>query len=140
MLAAAGGHFGGGNGPYRAACFGRVVTALGVQRHGRRVLRGDGAHALAPLVLAADHSGAWNVTVLHALEQQRLRLEVVLHRRVEIQVILAQVRKRHHVEVHPAHTPQLQGVAGDLHHQVRGALSNHARQQGLQGGSLRGGQ
>ena len=140
VLAAAGSHLSRGNGPHRTSGVGRVVASLRVQSHGRRVLSGDRTHALAPLVLAADHSGARNAPILHALEQQRLGLEVVLHRRVEIQVILAQVRKRHHVEVHAAHAAQLQSVAGYLHHQVRGAFGNHACQQGLQRGRLRSGQ
>ena len=59
------------------------------------------------------------------LEQPRFRLEVILHRGVEIQVILGQISEPRDGEMSPQYTTQRNRVTGNLHDHVRHASLFH---------------
>ena len=115
-----------------------VEALLAVGPHGDGV-RGAPGHPLAPLIVHAHHTlrrRDWRRRV----EEQRLRLEVVLHRRVEVEVVLAQVGKPGDVEISAADSAEHQRVRGHLHHHVGHTFVPHPRKQRLQRRRLRGGQ
>ena len=95
------------------------------------------SHALAPLVVDTDDGAfrrAW------AVEEERLRVEVVLHRRVEVEVILAQVAKAGCRKARALDAAQGQRVGRDLHDDVRHALVAHKREELLELRCLRRGE
>ena len=94
---------------------------------------------LARLVVDAHHR---NVGVRGGLgvEQPRLGVEVVLHRRMEVQVVAGQIGEPAHGEVHGVDPAQGQRVAGHLHHDGVDAALDHHGEQRLQVGGLRGGE
>ena len=105
-----------------------VGVATGrAHRHG--MVR-EAGHRASRVVVDADHGNAcvrWRFRV----EQPCLGVEVVLHRRVEVQVVARQVGESADREVHAVDAAQRQRVAGDLHHHGVDALFDHHRQQRL---------
>ena len=89
--------------------------------------------ALAVRVVDVDHRGAG----LGLDEQPPLGREVVLHRRVEVQVVLGQVREDRDGEVDRVRAPQFQGMGGDLHHARPIATIDHLAKRALQVDRLR---
>lgn len=65
-------------------------------------------------------------------EEQRLGIAVVLHRLVEVKVILREVREDADGVLDPVHAVELERVGRNLHHRVRAARVRHAAQQPLQ--------
>ena len=74
------------------------------------------------------------------VEQPRLGVEVVLHRRVEVEVVAGQVGEAADGEFDPVDASEAQRVARHLHHDGVDALLEHQRKQGLQIGRFRCGQ
>ena len=72
-------------------------------------------------------------------EQESLRREVVLHARVEVEVVLGEVGEGRDVEVDRGGTTELEGVRGDLHHAGPVAGVEHPPERPLQVDRLRGG-
>ena len=73
-------------------------------------------------------------------EQRRLRREVVLDVRVEVEVVTAQVGERGDVEHHAVDPAHHERVARDLHRAGGDAVLAHHREQRVQVGCLRRGQ
>ena len=113
-----------------------AVAAGRADRH--RVGRERGHRAARVVVDAHHRSGC--VRWRSGREQPRLGVEVVLHRRVEVEVVPRQVGEAADREVDAVDAPEAQRVAGHLHHHGVDALFDHQRQQGLQIGRLGGGQ
>ena len=74
-------------------------------------LGGGGVHLLAPAIVRGNYGQ------LGALgsEQLSLRLKVVFHRAVQVQVILGQVRKTGHGVLHAVDTVVINRVGGHFH-------------------------
>ena len=96
-------------------------------------------HGAAGVVVDAHHR---NVCVRRRLgvEQPRLGVEVVVHRRVEVQVVARQVGEAADREFHAVDPAESERVAGHLHHHGVDARLQHRRQQRLQLGRLGCGQ
>ena len=99
------------------------------------LLASGGEHLLAPLIISSNHSQ------LGALggEQLSLRVEVVLHGAVQIQVILSQVRKASNRVLHAVHTVVINRVRRHLHRRATHLMLTHNRQQRMHVRRLRGG-
>ena len=89
----------------------------------------------APLVVDADDTPA---RVL-GREERRLRPEVVLHRLVEVEVVLREVGEQGDVEDRAVDAVLGERVARDLHDDVGRAGLPHHGEQGVQVGRLRSG-
>ena len=102
---------------------------------GAHPLGGGGVHLLAPAVVRGNYGQ------LGALggEQLRLRLKVVLHRAVQVQVVLRQVRKTGHGILHAVDTVVVNRVGGHLHRRAPQAVLTHDGQQRMHVGRLGGG-
>ena len=86
------------------------------------------AQSRSPLVVDV-HGGGRR---LSADEERPLRLEVLLHRPVQIEVILAQVREHERVEAHPLETFQRSPVRGRLEGDASVAGIEHLAEEPLQ--------
>ena len=122
----------------------RGAVGVRVARDRRHCPAGGGqlvGEAASPgIVDADDRDRRRPARVLRLSEQLCLRLEVVLHRRVEVEVVLGEVREAGDVDVHAADPAEYQCVGGDLHDHPGHPLVPHPGEQGLQGGCLRSGQ
>ena len=98
-----------------------VAGVATVHRHHRDAALAE--QALTPWVVGVDHP-------LHGVvggEQQALRREVLLHRPVVVEVVVAQIGEGGHVEMDALHAGLGQGMAGDLHgHRVGPAIGELA--------------
>ena len=103
------------------------VRADGDDRH--RALAGQPD---APLVVDAHHAAPG----VRRREQQRLGGVVVLHRLVEVQVVLREVGEEGHVEDGAVDPVLGERVARDLHDDVGGARLPHHGEQRVQVGGL----
>jgi hypothetical protein len=65
-------------------------------------------------------------------KEPQLCLEVGLHRAVQIEVVLGQVAKGRHVELHAADAPERKTMRGDLHRHHIATSVDHLREQRLQ--------
>ena len=65
--------------------------------------------------------------------------KVLLHRVVEVQVVLGEVGEHRHLEVEPVHPVLGQRMGGDLHHHILTARRRHLGQQRLELVGVRGG-
>ena len=97
---------------------------------------GQICHLPTRIVVDAD-DGNVCVRCGSGVEQSRLGVEVVPHRRMEVQVVAGQIREAADGEVHAVDTAEAQRVAGHLHHNGVDALFDHHRQQRLEVGRLR---
>src|SRR5207302_1245506 len=88
-----------------------------------RPIRGELA---APVVADVDRRGRTAVD-----EQPSLRLEVALHRLVEVEVVLAQVREDERREPHPVEAAELRSVRGRLHRAAAVAGVEHLAESAL---------
>ena len=111
-----------------------VAQAVGVQGQLTPVLQ-PGGQAPAPGVVGAHHRRGGE----GGREQPRLGREVVVHRAVEVEVVLGQVGEHGHREAGGVHPVQLQAVGRHLHGHRPVARSRHPGQPGLQLGALGGG-
>ena len=108
-----------------------LLVATGVDRD---VRAGEVGHPPSPAVVGDDDRGRG------AVEQRRLRAEVLLHVRVEVEMVLGQVRERADRELDPPDPSHRQRVAGHLHRDVRRAALAHHREQCLGFRCFRGGE
>jgi hypothetical protein len=69
---------------------------------------------------------------IHHRHEPRLHTEVLFHRRVIVQMVLAQVRERRHCEAHSVDAMQVDRVRGDLHRDTRDSGIHHTLEQLLQ--------
>ena len=99
------------------------------------LLTSGGEHLLTPLVISSNHSQLGTF----GSEQLSLRIEVVLHGAVQIQVILSQVRKACNRILHTVHTVVINRVRRHLHRRATYLLLTHNRQQRMHVRRLRGG-
>ena len=81
-----------------------------------------------PLVADVHGSRRW----VRPREEPSLRLEVVVHRPVQVQVILAQVREHEDVEAHAVETPQCGPVRACLDGCTPVARAQHLAEQALE--------
>ena len=107
----------GGGEVVRAGVLSRSVAAdVRVVREPERQQRGAGRPELLgepSTVLVADVDGRGRRS--SPQEQPPLGVEVVLHRRVEVEVVLAQVREDERREPDPVEAPERRAVRGRLH-------------------------
>src|SRR5690606_32589157 len=94
-----------------------------------------GGEAAAPFVVHAHHAALR----VGRREQGALGLVVALHRAVEVQVVLGEVREAGDVEDDLVGAMQYEGVAGDLHRDDLDAVLGHAGEEAVQLGRLGGG-
>ena len=87
----------------------------------------------APLGADVHRGGRW----LRPREQPPLRLEVLLHRPVQVEVVLAQVREDEHVEANAVETPQRRAVRARLDRGAAVARVEHLAEEPLQVDRLR---
>jgi hypothetical protein len=135
QLAARGLHAGGDAGdrralldyPDRRAALRLVERALGRRhvQHGPRLRGGGGrrAHGDAGGIVDVDHRDAGPRQL--AAEQQLLGLGVLLHRAVEVEVILRQVGERADRELDAGQAVHRQRRRRHLHHHVGHAIGDH---------------
>ena len=112
----------------------RVGVADGVRRHRQALGAAGSTIARAPLVVDA-HDRA---VAARRGEQLRLRVEVVVHVAVEVEVVGAQVGEAGDVEAHAVDATEAQRVAGHLHRHRGDAALAHHREQRVHVGGLRG--
>ena len=74
----------------------------------------------------------------HAREQPPLRLEVLLHVAVEVEMLLGEVREDERVEAHAIEPPEVRAVRGRLDHDGVVAGVEHVAEEPLQVDRLRG--
>ena len=108
-----------------------VPVGVGGADGDRLLLSALADQALPPRRVDADHLGRGA-----PVEQARLGREVVLHVGVEVEVLRREVGERADREPGAGDATEAQRVARDLHGDVRGALVDHRREQGLQVGRL----
>ena len=99
------------------------------------LLASSGEHLLAPLVISSNHR---KLSTLRS-EQLRLRLKVMLHGAVQIQVVLGQVREASNRVLHAVHTVVINRVRRHLHCGATHLMLTHNRQQRMHVRRLRGG-
>ena len=105
----------------------------GLGAHGEEVLAPlsrDGGHLQASLAVDVDDGGA--VLGQDAIEEPRLRSEVVLDARVIVEVVAAEVGEARRAQPHPVEPPLRQAVGGRLHRRVGHAGRRHLRQQAVE--------
>ena len=115
------------------------VTGRRDRRHAFGTRPGALRHLRAPLVVDADHRFGGAHRGL-GVEEPGLGVEVVVHRGMEVEVVLRQVGESSDREAAAVHPAQFEGVARDLHDHGVDPAFEHNGEQTLQVRSFRGGQ
>ena len=105
-------------------------VGVALDGHGRDVHLGGQARAPGVVDVDDPHTRA-------GLEEPALGEEVLLHRRVEVEMVLAEVREHRDGPVDRVRAVQLQRVAGDLHRAGGVAAVGHLGERGLEVDGLR---
>ena len=116
-----------------------VPVRVAAGRADRHRVQGKRRHGATRIVVDAHHRSD-RVCGRGGREKSRLGIEVILHRRVEVEVVTRQVGEAADREFDPVDASEAQRMAGHLHHHCVDALLQHQRQQGLQIGRLGCGQ
>ena len=106
-----------------------ALDPVGRRRHRRRLEQPS-----RPRVVGVHHGSRR----MGRREQRGLRLEVGLHRGMEVEVVLREVREGRDVEPHPPDPVLRERVGRHLHRHARDAGLTHPRQQPMQVGRLGG--
>ncbi len=112
-------------------CLGPYLRVFGeAERDQRRAMHVGELHREppTPFVVDAHGRGRW----LRTCEEPALRREVLLHRPVQVEVILAQVREDERIEPHPVEASQRRSMGGCFKRDAAVAGVEHLPQEPLQ--------